>query len=215
MRKRNHMRIQLLLYLSILLVLHIPSLAQSRVNAPKKVNVYTMEKSESDSIIQDLKEYTLTLEYPNPQGPDQVSLFSFPLEKFEPTSGFGYRINPVTMQNSFHSGLDLKAMYQEVFSMLHGVILKTGYTQYMGKFVTIKHGFYSVTYGHLSVILKQPGDILLPGEVIGISGNSGRSTGPHLHLSVQKGDNSINPLIFINQLVQVTQKEQLIEILTQ
>lgn len=69
--------------------------------------------------------------------------------------------------------------------MMYGVVVKVASDHCAGKYISVRYGDYVVSYCHLSRQLAQKGMNVLPGEVIGVSGNTGRSTGPHLHLTVR------------------------------
>ncbi|WP_418816092.1 M23 family metallopeptidase [Paraprevotella clara] len=77
-----------------------------------------------------------------------------------------------------------------------------------GKYVTVRHGDFSVSYCHLSECRVARGDCVRPGDVVGISGNTGRSTGPHLHLTVRMGRRHINPGILL-QFIDKTRQQAL------
>lgn len=117
-----------------------------------------------------------------------------PLAKIELTSSFGYRIHPVNGKSHFHSGIDLKAHYEPVRAILSGRVSAVGENPILGKYLRIDHGNFRSIYGHLSRQLLKEGSEVSAGEFIGISGNSGRTTGPHLHLSITKNQQFINPL---------------------
>lgn len=121
----------------------------------------------------------------------QVSL---PLSSLVITSEFGQRKHPVTGKNHFHSGTDLRAHYQPVLSVLDGRIMSFGEDRIMGKYIKVNHGTLESIYGHLSKILITSGDQVHSGQVLAISGNSGRSTGAHLHFSMKSSGKFINPL---------------------
>ena len=116
------------------------------------------------------------------------------------TSTFGYRPDPFTKRRKLHHGIDLAGRYgTEIHATGNGVVTiamnnrRSGY----GKEVVIEHEFgYSSRYAHLQDILVQPGDTVRRGQVIGTLGNSGRSTGPHLHYEVRQDNRAINPMYF-------------------
>lgn len=102
------------------------------------------------------------------------------------TSPYGWRKHPVTGKRSFHAGVDLRANYEPVYSMLEGEVVNAGFEPKGGNFITLRHGNIQVTYRHLSLIGVKKGAPVYAGQPIGISGNSGTSTtGPHLHLTVK------------------------------
>ena len=121
-------------------------------------------------------------------------LFIYPIHG-RLTSPFGYRSDPFTGARSFHSGVDLAAPTgTSVKATLDGKIAETGFSRVFGNYVIITHerGYQSL-YGHLSAIYVKRGQYVTQGTVIGAVGNTGYSTGPHLHLSIYKNGRLINP----------------------
>lgn len=118
--------------------------------------------------------------------------------KLKITSPFGYRINPVTGLSDYHQGLDIPMRKgTPVYAYKKGIIKKvnndTGLNA--GKYVLIQHPDGSESYYmHLSRIIIQPDQKISEGELIGYSGSTGRTTGPHLHFEVRKNNIAVNPL---------------------
>ena len=81
--------------------------------------------------------------------------------------------------------------------MMPGRVKDIGYKKSLGNFIEIEHGDFMVTYGHLYTVIGRKGDYLRAGQSVGISGSTGRSTGEHLHVSVQYKRKNINPYPFI------------------
>ncbi len=133
---------------------------------------------------------------------------SYPLKKIIVTSPYGRRKDPLTGKRRSHNGLDLRARNEEVYAMMPGKVVKVSSDKRSGKYVTIRHGDYIVSYCHLSKALVKKGAKVLPGEVVAISGNTGRSTGPHLHITTKYGKKHIDPAILL-QLVKETREEAL------
>lgn len=131
---------------------------------------------------------------------------SYPLKRITVTSPYGFRIDPFSKKRSRHNGIDLRAKGEEAYAMLSGVVVKVGYDRRSGNFVTLRHGGYTVSYCHLSQVLVRRGAYVMPGEVIAITGNTGRSTGPHLHLTCKYQNRYINPGILL-QFVRETKEE--------
>ena len=144
----------------------------------------------------------------------RVLLASLPLENFLMTSNYGYRSDPFFGERKFHRGIDLKANRSEVLSMLHGKVIGVGYDPLLGNFVKIRHGNYEAVYGHLSQTWVSKDDEVLPGSKLGISGSSGRATGDHLHLTIRKGAEYINPALFIQMISKLSTKDELIQFLS-
>lgn len=133
---------------------------------------------------------------------------AYPLKEIYVTSPFGVRTDPFTKKRKRHNGLDLRADCSEVYAMMHGIVVKAGQDRVSGKYVTVRHGDFSVSYCHLSECRVTRGDCVKPGDVVGISGNTGRSTGPHLHLTVRMGRRHINPGILL-QFIDKTRQQAL------
>jgi len=115
------------------------------------------------------------------------------------TSGFGNRISPFTGQKEFHSGLDISnAPGTKIIAPANGRVSIAAEKLYIGNLVVIDHDHGRVTqYGHLKEILVNPGQEVKRGDVIGLVGNTGRSTGPHLHYEVLINGTPVNPLKYI------------------
>lgn len=111
------------------------------------------------------------------------------------TGSFGERQDPFTGEGAFHPGIDIGAVYgSSVHAAADGVVVYAGWEQGYGRFVVIDHGFgISTCYGHLSAINTQVGARVDRGDVIGYVGDSGRSTGPHLHYEVRINNTPVNP----------------------
>jgi murein DD-endopeptidase len=130
---------------------------------------------------------------------DRYLSVAYPLSKIVITSRYGYRRDPFTGKRTLHSGLDLSAKVGEpTYAMLAGVVIKVGSDTRSGNFVTIRHGSFTVSYCHLTRSLVTVGTIVRPGDTIALAGNTGRSTGSHLHLTVKYNGTSINPQILID-----------------
>ncbi len=116
------------------------------------------------------------------------------------TSTFGYRRDPFTGKRAFHWGIDISSSIgQKVWATAKGIVVKTGYKpRGLGRFILIDHGFgFATVYGHLSKILVKPGKRVKRGDVIGLMGSTGRSTGPHLHYEVRVYGKAVNPMLYI------------------
>ncbi len=115
------------------------------------------------------------------------------------SSRFGYRISPFTGRKEFHRGLDIAShMKTPVIAPADGIVTYAGKKWLMGNMVVIEHGYGMKTrYGHLYKILKKKGERVKRGEVIALMGNTGRSTGPHLHYEVWLNGVPVNPERYI------------------
>jgi murein DD-endopeptidase MepM/ murein hydrolase activator NlpD len=115
------------------------------------------------------------------------------------TSGFGYRSDPLTHGRGVHQGVDIAAAPgQPVRASADGVIVQAGEIGGLGQAVVIAHGFGVITrYGHMSRIDVRPGQRVKRGDLVGRVGNTGRSTGYHLHYEVRVDGDPVNPLAYI------------------
>ncbi len=120
-------------------------------------------------------------------------LFHPPLKKMIPTSQFGMRVHPVSGTRKMHTGIDLKAWYEPVYSIADGIVKYAGWGNREGYYVIINHGEVESVYCHLSEISRIMGDTIKAGDVLGISGNTGSSTGPHLHFGLKWKNGKVNP----------------------
>ena len=118
---------------------------------------------------------------------------SLPLKRIKVTSPFGIRKDPFIGKRSMHNGIDLHARNDEVYAMFAGVVKKVGYDKRSGNYVTLQHGDYTVSYCHLSRVTVKEKTPVLSGDVVGITGNTGRSTGEHLHITLRKNNEYVNP----------------------
>jgi murein DD-endopeptidase MepM/ murein hydrolase activator NlpD len=109
-----------------------------------------------------------------------------PLRSLIITSGAGRRVHPVTGKLTLHQGIDLRAYFEPVFAVMDGLVEKAGYDERSGFFIRLNHSpLLKSSYAHLSEIKVKEGEAAHAGQVIGISGNSGTSTGPHLHFKIR------------------------------
>lgn len=140
---------------------------------------------------------------------DEMNLYRLAAEKapfaepvragFRFTSGFGIRRDPKGAGRRMHEGLDFAASHgTPIHSTADGVVVTAGWEGGYGRMVEIRHAFGITTrYAHLSQIRVSVGDRVSRGERIGDMGNTGRSTGTHLHYEVRIGGEAVNPMTFI------------------
>ncbi|MEA3347490.1 MAG: M23 family metallopeptidase [Pseudomonadota bacterium] len=115
------------------------------------------------------------------------------------SSRFGYRVSPFTGRRELHKGLDIvNRTGTPVVVTADGQVVFAGYKGGYGKMVTVDHGLGKVTkYGHLSKITARSGDSVVRGQELGLLGNTGRSTGPHLHYEVVVNGKAVNPVEYL------------------
>ena len=111
-------------------------------------------------------------------------------------SGYGTRIDPIYNTPKFHAGMDFSAnIGTPVYATGDGKVIKAGWETGYGNLIQVDHGFGYVTwYAHLSKYKVRPGQKVVRGEVIGEVGNTGKSTGPHLHYEVHVKGKVQNPV---------------------
>jgi murein DD-endopeptidase MepM/ murein hydrolase activator NlpD len=115
------------------------------------------------------------------------------------SSGFGWRRDPLTGQRAFHDGVDVSAAPgRPVQVTASGIIAKVLQYGGLGRAVYVAHGYGVTTvYGHMSRVLVKPGQRIDRGATVGLVGNTGRSTGYHLHYEVQLEGKAVNPLPYM------------------
>jgi murein DD-endopeptidase MepM/ murein hydrolase activator NlpD len=131
-----------------------------------------------------------------PAGPvTRLIAFAEPVRGYAINSAFGMRRLPGAAARH-HDGVDIAAPTgTSVYVAAEGRVLRTGYDAGgYGRFIEVAHpNGMSTLYGHLSRVDVASGERLVEGERIGLVGNTGRSTGPHLHFEVRRGDRQVNP----------------------
>ena len=112
------------------------------------------------------------------------------------SSAFGRRMDPITGRPAWHAGVDFAGkLGSDVIAVASGVVVYSGRKDGYGNLVEIDHGNGVITrYGHHHELKVEVGDFVKQGETIGLMGNSGRSTGPHVHLEVLRDGRAVNPL---------------------
>jgi len=115
------------------------------------------------------------------------------------SSRFGYRVSPFTNEKEFHKGIDISTrMNTTIIAPADGVIASVGRDHGMGNMLTINHSYGVKTrYGHLSKVLVKNGQYVKRGQKIALVGNTGRTTGPHLHYEVYLNGLPVDPRRYI------------------
>jgi murein DD-endopeptidase MepM/ murein hydrolase activator NlpD len=122
----------------------------------------------------------------------------YPVNNRRITSNYGWRedpVNPVSGQMTFHRAVDLAGkMGDPVMAALKGTVLHVDNNRNLGNFIILKHGEYQTLYAHLSAVSVKAGEQINQGQLIGKVGETGYTTGPHLHFEVFRNGNRVNPL---------------------
>lgn len=120
-----------------------------------------------------------------------------PEDRYWLTSSYGYRTDPFSKRRTMHHGIDMAGQYGlKIHATGDGVVVTAEHSRYgYGNEVIVDHGFgYKTIYAHMQDILVKKGDYVKRGHVVGTVGNTGKSTGPHLHYEVRLNRKTINPL---------------------
>lgn len=123
-----------------------------------------------------------------------------PMDEFRSTSFFGERVDPINGRRAFHAGLDFAGpMRSTIRVTAPGTVIWAGIRSGYGQLVEVDHGLGITTrYAHLSAILVDVGDEVAYRTPVGLLGNSGRSTGPHLHYEIRLDGEPIDPAPFVD-----------------
>lgn len=129
-------------------------------------------------------------------------LFRGPVEFTRVTSPFGARIHPFTARPSYHTGVDLAAPEgSPVRASREGTVVDAGWDPVYGYYVILEHDeIFSSFYGHMAAIHSELNDVLTSGMILGEVGNTGLSTGPHLHFEIRVRGSARDPLQFLHEL---------------
>lgn len=124
-----------------------------------------------------------------------------PLKQTRITSGYGFREHPTLHRKEFHRGLDLRARSNTpVYATASGVIEYAGYHKRSGygNLIILDHAFgFKTMYGHLKKVARKAGDFVKKGDLIGYTGNTGMSSGPHLHYEIRYIQRVLDPTQFV------------------
>jgi murein DD-endopeptidase MepM/ murein hydrolase activator NlpD len=204
--------------LGTLLLLFVAEQVFAQFNSPEfqkeRRSVQVVKKIESDSPPEGIDLKPLVAQEIQVGNHSDLLLALLPLDEIFLTSAYGFRSDPISGAKKFHRGIDLKTNRSKVYSMLHGQILRVGSDPLLGNFVKVRHGSYESIYGHLSQISVSESENVLPGTVLGISGSSGKATGDHLHLTIKKGKEYVNPVLFIQMIAKLRTKEHVLTYLS-
>lgn len=121
-----------------------------------------------------------------------------PLISTTVNSPYGRRLDPLTGELTHHKGIDFRARQDSVLSIMPGRVKRVGYSKGLGSYIEIEHGAWRSIYGHLSVVLVQESMVVSAGEAIAITGNTGRSTGEHLHFAIRHRGRIVDPTPYLD-----------------
>lgn len=180
------------------LLLHFGTFAQFNTVKSREA---TFVIKESDKIYRDT-----ALETSEKMAPDTTAgnikherddVFFLPLKSIVLNSQFGERFHPILDRMKFHSGVDLKANYEAVYAISDGYAKTVAYGSSEGNYIVLQHKSIESVYCHLAIVLVKQDEWVRGGTCIGISGNTGLSTGPHLHFGLKVDGKSVNPMYYL------------------
>lgn len=124
----------------------------------------------------------------------------YPVKVSAITSNFGARTDPLNAENAFHDGIDLRGNPGDmVKATADGKVIEQGYNADYGWYVRLKHGNnFTTLYAHNQKVMARPGDRVVRGQTIALLGNTGRSTGPHVHYEIRRNNRPVNPNKYMN-----------------
>lgn len=175
---------------------------QAEIEAQKQIVAELEElerkrKEEEERRRQEAEKLNQQLQLPNYDG----GAFIWPLpDSHRITSPYGYRTDPINGQSSFHNGIDIGAPTgTAIHAAYDGEIAWAYYSASAGNWIGIDHGdgLYTI-YMHCSSLLVSEGTKVTKGDIIGLVGSTGRSTGPHLHFSIRKNGEYADPRNYLN-----------------
>jgi murein DD-endopeptidase MepM/ murein hydrolase activator NlpD len=139
-----------------------------------------------------------------------------PVDNLRFTSNFGIRSDPFVGSARMHSGVDIPgAVGTPIYATADGVIAHADRKGAYGKLVEVDHGKgISTRYGHLSQILVQAGSRVVRGQMIGLMGSTGRSTGSHLHYEVRMDGRAVNPVPYLDSAQYASNMKQRVNAMT-
>jgi murein DD-endopeptidase MepM/ murein hydrolase activator NlpD len=157
--------------------------AESRELQQKIIGLQAQQKQRNNKVVTRGNQAKPSENQPKPTESKTVSITGSP---YRITSPYGWRVHPVLGYRRFHKGIDIGVpMGTPLYSMRDGVVIFSGTMNGYGRVIMVDHGSLVTLYAHNSSLVKREGQIVKGGQLIAYSGNSGLSTGPHLHFEVR------------------------------
>ena len=159
------------------------------------------EEAEAKSIDAQIKKLQAQLAASGSSKPGTKGGYIWPVTTSKKISStFGSRVNPVTGRSETHKGVDIAGVFysSNVIAAKAGTVIISQYGSSYGNYVVVSHGTGNTTlYAHLSKRSVKVGDVVKQGDVLGVTGSTGNSTGPHLHFEITEGGSRIDPLKYL------------------
>jgi len=160
------------------------------IGVGKDASIEEISKKTLEAMTINNKKYTLRV-IPNGK----------PIADVSTSSGFGYRIHPISKKRKFHRGLDIRANRgTPIYATADGVVeyVQSRNIGAYGRVVKVKHNYgFQTVFAHMKKTKVKVGQVVKKGQLLGLTGNSGRSSGPHLHYEVRYANKVLNPKNFI------------------
>lgn len=181
-------------------------LPTASVNLPNKSEDRSPANSQSKSILEQAESIQEAMrELARTAHEQRERIYSIPsivpvdAEEYLFSSGFGWRRNPISGTKEFHNGLDISAPEgTPVIAPANGNVIEAGHDKYQGNYLRIDHGSGCITtFAHLLAFNVKLGDKVKRREVVAFLGNTGRSTGPHLHYQIEVNGDVVDPIDYI------------------
>jgi murein DD-endopeptidase MepM/ murein hydrolase activator NlpD len=135
-------------------------------------------------------------QFSEPNHTTKKYLFPLPTKNNIITSPYGWRIDPFTNKKAFHPGIDIQAEYKTpVYAPFDGKVIFSGFKKGYGKTIIIENQNEQFLLAHLAVLHVKVNDSVKAGDLIGLTGKTGRTTGPHLHLEYLLDSKWKNPML--------------------
>jgi len=198
-----------ILVLAVAAVLALPSSFaagnEEKVKSNEQQATLESMSAQTDLELQNLED--MATKEPTSQDQGEIS-FAMPTSG-KLTSTYGFRIHPITSEKSLHDGIDIaNEEGTNILASADGIIVKSKYESDHGLIVVIEHNkSYQTEYRHLSELAVKEGDKVKSGDVIGLLGSTGQSTGPHLHFSIIKNGEYVDPISLLNKPKSTTSTE--------
>ena len=127
--------------------------------------------------------------------------FAWPVAPLVVSSPYGARVHPIAGEYRFHAGIDLEApLAHPVRAAEVGTVVFSAWNGAHGKQIELQHDAHWATrYSHLSTLLVRPGTVVKKGQVIGLAGDTGLATGPHVHFELREDGDALDPEMFLAQ----------------
>ena len=170
-------------------------------NKDQYLKLLKAEEAEAKSIDAQIKKLQAQLANNGNAKPGTKGGYIWPVTTSKKISSpFGSRVNPVTGRSETHKGVDIAGVFysSNVIAAKAGTVIISQYGSSYGNYVVVSHGTGNTTlYAHLSKRSVKVGDVVAQGDVLGVTGSTGNSTGPHLHFEITEGGNRVDPLKYL------------------